>query len=237
MDDVLVVIPARYGSTRLPRKLVRQIAGIPLIRRVTEEVVAMNIGPVVVATDHPIIAEAVGKLAPIVRTSSAHMSGTDRIAEVLEHTEYRGVPTVLNIQGDQLGLPVADVRDVVRLLNAQIAVATMACPLSPWAWAESAHVKVVVADGQAMGFFRVAALPVFPPGWVVAEHVGVYAYRSAVVKDTSARPRSHMEEALSLEQVRFLEAGYRIGTHLAPAGPRVTVDTPGDLQRARELAW
>ena len=228
----IVIIPARYGATRLPGKALADIHGRPMIARVIEQVRrSRRVGRVVVATDDERVVaavEAVGETA--VMTSPRHVSGTDRIAEALAGLSWTG-DVVINVQGDE---PLVSPQTIDALVAAmddpQIEVATVVAPLrgDP---AEPSTVKAVLtAAGRALYFSR-APVPHGGPYW---HHVGLYAYRAqALARFTSSAPASN-ERSERLEQLRFLELGCPIAVvKVDEASP--SVDTPADLERVRRI--
>lgn len=239
---VLVVIPARYGSTRFPGKALADVHGKPLIVRVAENARGVRLADrVLVATDDPRIEAAVTAAGLDCELTGAHATGTDRIAEVAARHD---AALVVNLQGDEPLLPPADVDALIARMAAEPAwdIGTCAHPFDgPDDWREPNVVKVV-ADraGRALYFSRAPIPGMFPgaerPGHTVAlRHVGIYAYRREALLRFAALPRTPLEQAEGLEQLRALENGLTIGVVTVAAGP-VGVDTPADLERVR-AAW
>src|SRR5262245_1863561 len=240
--STVAIIPARYGSTRLPGKALADIAGQPMVWHVAERARrARGIARVIVATDDVRIRDAVASTGvEVVMTSPDHPSGTDRLAEVA-----RGIDAdvLLNVQGD---LPLLDPAMVERLAARMVdepalPMATVAVPLRDDAEWRSPHVVKVVAgaDGHALYFSRSpipfdrdgVRAPAEPLGW---RHVGMYAYRREILLRLAALPPSPLERRESLEQLRALEHGIAIGVvSWSDAVPLIEVDTPADLERAR----
>jgi 3-deoxy-manno-octulosonate cytidylyltransferase (CMP-KDO synthetase) len=241
----LVVVPARLASERLPRKPLADLGGEPMIVRVRR-----NLAPlaeagarVVVATDAPEVVaacEAAGFRAAM--TSAAHPSGTDRTAEVLELESAGGAAPelVLNVQGDEPFVAVDDLMRLMRRLegDARADLATLAFPTAEAAlFADPNTVKIVAAeDGRAVYFSR-AGVPHArggaggqPERFLV--HVGVYAFRARRLRDFVALPPSPLERTEKLEQLRAVEAGWRIVLETAAHFER-GIDTPQDLEAAR----
>lgn len=224
---VLYVIPARLGSTRLPNKPLRLLAGEPLIRRVAKRVQGMADGPVVVATDSRRVAGAVGGTgASVVLTQPGHVSGTDRVAEVIDRPEYAEFDLIVNVQGDEPFVPAEAVTGVIDRVIAGDDIGTAATLLMAQDAADPNRVKVAVdAGGRAISFSRS-----FIPG--SHHHRGIYAYRrDALFAWVHAGPAPE-EVAERLEQLRPLALGLTIGVAVlndpAPAG----IDTEEDLQMA-----
>jgi 3-deoxy-manno-octulosonate cytidylyltransferase (CMP-KDO synthetase) len=238
----VAIIPARYGSTRLPGKALADIAGRPMVWHVAERARrARGIARVIVATDDVRIRDAVaGSGVEVALTSPDHPSGTDRLAEVARGLDA-GV--LINVQGD---LPLLDPL-MIEALAARMAadpalpMATIAAPLLDETEWRSPHVVKVVVDtgGRALYFSRspvpfdrdAMRAPDEPLGW---RHVGMYAYRRDVLLRLAALPPSPLERRERLEQLRALEHGIAIGV-VAWRGDAtlIEVDTPADLARAR----
>lgn len=245
--DVLGVIPARLGSTRLPRKPLHPIAGRPLVEWVWRRAVEMGqFGAVVVATDSDEVAAAARAFgAEVAMTDAAHPSGTDRVAEVARGERYARFPVIVNVQGDEPFVPAAHVAEAVRLVRDDgWDVGTVACPLrSLDELREPSVVKVVRGDGEGALLFSRAPIP-FPrdgdpaPEALAAgpwlRHVGVYAYRREALLRWVALPEGELERIERLEQLRPMAAGMRIGVaRVAPA--EAGVDTPADAARAEAV--
>jgi 3-deoxy-manno-octulosonate cytidylyltransferase (CMP-KDO synthetase) len=232
------VIPARYGSVRLPGKALADLAGRPLIEHVYRRAAAApGVDAVIVATDDPRIAEAVERAGGCaVLTAATHASGTDRIAEVVA---ARPCDIVVNVQGDEPLLEPSLVGELVAPLRDDPAVqmSTARRRLIDPAEYESPHVVKVVVDGagDALYFSRAPiparrGTPGVPPGtWA---HIGVYAYRRDLLLRLAAWPRTPLEEVEALEQLRALEHGIRIRT-IETRHDAAGVDTPEDLERVR----
>ena len=241
--NVSVVIPARLASTRLPRKVLADLGGKPVLRHVWERAARMRRATeVLVATDSEEVAEVVaGWGGQFVLTSPACRSGTERIASMLQG--LRG-EFILNVQGDEPFIdPVLLDALADRFAAAGGDLVTPVYPIREAATlANPAVVKVVRgADGRALYFSR-AAIPymrgVPVEQWVERGrywgHLGVYGYSRAALARYSALPESALEAAESLEQLRFLEAGFCIQT-VETDYHAVAIDTPEDLERARAL--
>jgi 3-deoxy-manno-octulosonate cytidylyltransferase (CMP-KDO synthetase) len=228
---VLVVIPARLGSTRLPRKLLQPLGGVPLIVRVAERVHSFELADrLVVATDSPEILQVAGQAGfDVTLTSPCHPSGTDRVYEVAARPEFAGFDAILNVQGDAPFLPRAAAAGALEQLARGFAVGTAAVPLGPGDGDDPGCVKVLIGGrGEARGFSR---LPI--AGGVNWRHLGVYGYtRPALERITRAAP-TRAERAEGLEQLRALALGLAVGVARLdePAGP--AVDTPADLEEAQ----
>lgn len=240
---VLIVVPARVGSTRLPRKPLQPLAGVPLIARVYQRAMQVpGINRVVVATDsREVVAVLASSGAEVVMTSPHHPSGTDRVAEVARMPAYRGYEVIVNLQGDEPFLPLDAVTGAIRRVEGGDQIGTAAAPLDPRFRNDPAHVKVVSdGEGRALYFSR-AAIPAVRESENMGEalwwrHIGVYAYRAEVLQRVAALPPSPLEQLERLEQLRALQAGFTIGVSFLdhPAWPGI--DTPDDLAIA-DARW
>jgi 3-deoxy-manno-octulosonate cytidylyltransferase (CMP-KDO synthetase) len=234
--QIVGLIPARYASVRFPAKPLALLNGKPMVVHVLDAARASRrLDRVVVATDDERIAQAVRAAGgETVMTSASAASGTDRLAEAA-----RALPgdVYVNVQGDE---PLMDPVSIDRAVDALLAspdreIASVWVPLPAGEASDPNAVKVVVAaDGRALYFSR-AAIP-YPRGGapVYRKHLGLYAYRAATLAAVAALPPSALEKSESLEQLRWLEAGYSIWMAEA-AADSIGVDTPEDLSRAE--AW
>lgn len=250
MTDFVVVIPARYASTRLPGKPLLDIGGKPMVVRVAERARASGAAGVIVATDHAEIArvvEASGFVA--VMTREDHASGTDRIAEVAAHQCLAQDRIVVNLQGDEPLIEPALIRDVALQLeaHADAAIATACCPLTDAAQMSNANVVKVVLDkyGYALYFSR-APIPfardafaggivALPPGLPAYRHIGIYAYRAGFLARYALLAPAAIEQTEALEQLRALWHGHRISVAITAQAPHAGVDTAADLAHVRAL--
>lgn len=237
---MIAVIPARYGSSRLPAKALAEIDGVPMVVRVWRQACkARLIERVIVATDDERIAAPVRAAGgEAVMTSSAHVSGTDRIAEVASRA---AADIYLNVQGDLPFIDPADLDALAAPMRADpsIEMATLATPiLSPEEWRNPDVVKVVCDErGDALYFSR-SSVPFARDGGVpdrALRHIGVYCYRRDFLLRFAALRPGVLEQIEKLEQLRALERGYRIRV-VASVAPSLEVDTAEDLARARKLA-
>jgi 3-deoxy-manno-octulosonate cytidylyltransferase (CMP-KDO synthetase) len=237
---VIAVVPARYGSSRLPAKALAEIAGVPMVVRVWRQASkAKSIARVIVATDDERIAAPVRAAGgEAMMTSRAHQSGTDRIAEVA--SKISG-DVFLSVQGDQPFISPADLDALAEAMcsDASIQMATLATPIIDLLeWTDPNKVKVVCgADGNALYFSR-SPIPHARGGGMPKEalrHIGVYAYRRDFLMKFAALPMGVLERIEKLEQLRALEHGYVIRV-IKSVAPSLEVDTADDLKRAREAA-
>jgi 3-deoxy-manno-octulosonate cytidylyltransferase (CMP-KDO synthetase) len=238
----LAVIPARLGATRLPRKPLRLLAGLPLIVRVLQRVAALALADhVVVATDSEEIAAAVRRAGgEAVITRADHPSGTDRVAEVARRPEYTGVDAILNVQGDEPFLSAAAARGALeQVARRGFPLGTAAARAPRAILASPDAVKVVAADDGAAMYFSRAPIPFLRDAadgaaldGRVLHHVGVYAYTPAALARWVALAPHPLERVERLEQLRPLAAGMRMGVAVVDEALRGGVDTQADLDRA-----
>jgi 3-deoxy-manno-octulosonate cytidylyltransferase (CMP-KDO synthetase) len=238
----LVVIPARLGAMRLPRKPLRLLSGLPLIVRVWQRISQMNVADaVVVATDDESVASAVRAVgAECVMTSDEHTSGTERVAEVASQPRFRGFKTIVNVQGDEPFIGSGSVKGAADLVSTgRFPLGTAASRASTEILETPSLVKVVVAqDGRAMYFSR-APIPYLrdkADSGKLAErtlqHIGVYAYSREALTQWVSLPPHPLEEIERLEQLRPLAAGLPIGVAVTNEAPASGIDTEEDLERA-----
>ncbi|MCT8991819.1 3-deoxy-manno-octulosonate cytidylyltransferase [Chelativorans sp. SCAU2101] len=240
----IILIPARMASTRLPGKPLADIAGKPMIAQVAARALESGIGRVVVATDTAEIAAA-AKAGGVeaVMTRGDHPSGSDRIFEALGKIDPDSkAEIVINLQGDLPTIAPEDIRAVLRPLeDGHVDIATLGAEISnEEEKTNPAVVKIVGAPlpatpGQerlrALYFTRATA----PWGdGPLYHHIGIYAYRRAALERFVALPPGVLEQRERLEQLRALEAGMRIDAEIVRTVP-LGVDTPADLERARQI--
>jgi 3-deoxy-manno-octulosonate cytidylyltransferase (CMP-KDO synthetase) len=247
---IVAIIPARFGSTRLPGKPLSDIHGKPLIQHVHERVRrARGLDRVLVATDDERIARVVRSFGgEAVMTSPRHATGTDRLAEAAAGTDAE---IVVNVQGDEPLLDPAFVEAALRPFteDAGLQMSTVSLPLLDPEEMLSPHVVKVVTDarGDALYFSRsplpyvrqagdarAAAAEAVRQG-LARKHVGLYAYRREALARFAALPPTRLEEAEGLEQLRALHHGIRIRVVEVEGDGGVAVDTPQDLERVRDL--
>ena len=248
----VVVIPARQASSRLPGKMLADLAGKPMVLRVAEQALASNASRVVIATDHPTIAQAArsGGIETLL-TRVDHPSGTDRLAEAAAQLGLPDDTIVVNVQGDE---PLIDPKLINRVAHqlAQeqdplVVMATCATPLTEAANFFNPNVVKVVCNqqGRALYFSR-APIPWDREAFQTAEknlqsgfpalhHIGLYAYRVAFLKRFPTLDVGVLERLEALEQLRALEHGFAISVLQIDAHPGAGVDTPEDLQRVRQF--
>jgi 3-deoxy-manno-octulosonate cytidylyltransferase (CMP-KDO synthetase) len=238
----LVVIPARLGAMRLPRKPLRLLSGLPLIVRVWQRISEMNVADtVVVATDDDSVASTVRAAgAECVMTSPNHSSGTERVAEVASQPRFRGYETVVNVQGDEPFIGKGAVRGAAEIVSTgKFPLGTAASRASNEILDTPSLVKVVVGDdGRAMYFSR-APIPFLRDSADAPklaertlQHIGVYAYSREALSKWVSLPPHPLEEIERLEQLRPLAAGLPIGVAVTNEAPASGIDTEEDLERA-----
>ncbi|QWT22391.1 3-deoxy-manno-octulosonate cytidylyltransferase [Bacillus sp. NP157] len=244
----VVVVPARFGSTRLPGKPLLKIGGVSMVRRVAQRASGAGAAQVVVATDDPrVAAEMRGCEGDILvcMTREDHASGTDRIAEVADHFGWPEDTIVVNLQGDEPFAPAAGIRAVVDTLAGDEApMATLATPITDADELFDPNIVKVVRSGKGRAlYFTRSPAPwardafaqdrhVLPAGVPFLRHIGIYAYRAGFLRRMAALSRTPLEQTESLEQLRALEHGYAISVSLTPEPFPPGIDTPDDLARA-----
>lgn len=233
--NIACIIPSRYESTRLPGKPLRMIHGKTLIRRVYERARLAKVpDAVLVATDHEAIAEEVRSFGGTpVMTSPACPTGTDRLAEVVR--QHREFDIIVNVQGDEPMINPEIIDQLALLLKDRpdLDMATAATPLLEEEYDDPAAVKVVVNQrGEALYFSRsLIPFPRHPFATPPLKHVGIYAYRRDFLLAYAEMEQTPLEVTESLEQLRALERGYKIGVILEDA-PGIGIDTEEDLRKA-----
>ena len=242
MPEFVVVIPARYESTRLPGKPLREILGRPMIEHVCERGRESGAKEVIVATDDDRIAEAVESFGGTVcMTGRHHESGTERIAEVAELRDWNDDTIVVNLQGDEPAMPAVVLDECASLLEQSGAdIATLASPLRSLDDFRNPNVVKVVRNdaGDALYFSR-STIP-FPRNegtdddamQLALHHHGIYGYRCEALRRFVDAPASKLEQIEALEQLRALSIGMRIAVGVPSVRPGAGVDTEADLAAA-----
>jgi 3-deoxy-manno-octulosonate cytidylyltransferase (CMP-KDO synthetase) len=240
--EIVAVIPARFASTRLPGKPLLSETGRPLIQHVVEAARrAQSLERIIVATDDPRIASAVKAFGgEAMMTRADHPTGTDRVAEVAARIEKARI--IVNVQGDEPEITGSTIDQLVSLLedDPEVPMATLATPIRDEAvYRDPSCVKVVCSRrGRALYFSR-SPIPWHRDGLpdpgtaktaVAYLHLGLYAYRRDFLLSIGNLPRSPLEAAEKLEQLRVLEAGYPIAIGIVDE-PSIGIDTPEDYQR------
>ena len=240
-----IVIPARYGSTRLPAKALADINGKPLVYWVWRQAMQSRAVSVTIATDDIRIQEAMTPHgADVIMTDANNPSGTDRLAEVARLKAWDSDVIVINLQGDEPLMPVSNLEQVAGLLNAypEASIATLCEPIDTAdAFHDPSVVKVVSDSSGRAHYFSRSPIPHVrgaDEAYVPSEarrHVGLYAYRVSFLADFASQTVAPLEQLESLEQLRALHCGHEIriadAIEPVPAG----VDTPKDLDAVRRL--
>lgn len=244
-----VVVPARLGSTRLPRKVLRELGGKPLVQHVWEAACRSGASEVLIATDSYEVAQACTAFgATVAMTATTHRSGTDRANEVARQAGWAGAEIVVNLQGDEPLMPSALVLQAAELLadDPQAHIASLCHPLQHQdEWLNPNIVKLVMdRRGYALYFSRAPIpwqregssreQPRLPDG-LAFRHIGLYAYRVDALAEFSALPPAPLEDCEALEQLRALTHGFRIRMGVTRTPPLRGVDTEEDLLAVERL--
>jgi 3-deoxy-manno-octulosonate cytidylyltransferase (CMP-KDO synthetase) len=239
---IVGIIPARYGSKRLPGKMLVELAGKPLVMHTYGRACeAKLLDRVIVATDDARILEAVTAAGgEAVMTAGTHRCGSDRVAEVASKLEC---DLVVNVQGDEVLIEPGVIDAAARLLldDPDADVGTMACPIrTKEEYLDRSVVKVVVALGRQALYFSRAPIPHSKTGRFsskldVFRHIGIYSFRRSFLIEYALLPTGRLEQAEDLEQLRALEHGARILVGMTDDHTRLKIDTQEDLERARAL--
>ncbi|ASX26370.1 3-deoxy-manno-octulosonate cytidylyltransferase [Candidatus Williamhamiltonella defendens] len=241
----VIVIPARYGSTRLPGKPLIDIQGKPMVLHVMERAREAGADRVIVATDHVEILQVIKSAGgEACFTSSEHSSGTERLAEVIEKYRFSDTDIIVNVQGDEPMIPPIIIDQVAKnLVNTCLGMATLAAPITNKVDLMNPNVvKVVVnALGHALYFSR-APIPWKRDGLMTEEknrtalrHIGIYAYRVDFVRRYINWGKSPLEEIEKLEQLRVLWHGEKIHVDIVKKIPPQGIDSPEDLEKIRKI--
>ena len=248
MPAFKVVIPARFASTRLPGKPLLDICGKPMVIRVAEQAAKSGAQQIIIATDHqPIITAANEHGFHACMTRADHSSGTDRIAEVSAQQGWTDDTIVVNVQGDEPLIPPSLISAVAQHLadHPDCAIATACHPIHEEAFMRNPNIVKAVLDkhGNALYFSR-APIPwprdayaenqPLPQSVTVLRHIGIYAYRAGFLREYGQLTPALIEQVESLEQLRALYHGYKIGVTITQEAPPSGVDTQQDLQVARQ---
>lgn len=256
----IVVIPARYASTRLPGKPLADIGGKPMIRHVYERACESGASRVVIATDDHRIESACREFgAEVVMTAADHASGTDRLEEVARKLEFEPRDRVVNVQGDEPLIPPLLIDQVADNLEAfpEAAIATLCEPITDTPTLFNPNVVKVVTDARGMAhYFSRAPIPWAREEWAREEwvtglspqeklpmpanaryfrHIGIYGYRVSLLKAFVNWSPAPTEITESLEQLRALYNGALIHVAEASVAPAAGVDTEQDLERLRAM--
>ncbi len=239
--SVVVFIPVRYASTRLPGKPLALIAGKPMVQRVFEQAAkAEGVDRVVIATDDDRIARTCAEFgAQAVMTAAEHRCGTDRVWEAARRLGLTENDIVINVQGDQPLIPPETIEEVAKPLqdDPELGMATLAVPMSPEDAQDPVNVAAVLdEEGYALYFSR-AALPFDRDGdnpVTYLKHLGIYAYRRWFLDLFHELPTGKLEEIEKLEMLRALEHGHRIKVAVTEHDS-IEVDRPEDVFKVERI--
>ena len=237
-----VIIPARYASSRLPAKMLKEINGKSLIEHTYSNAIKSNASRVIIATDDErikTVAEGFG--AEVCMTNDSHTSGTSRIAEVVSFLNFQNDDVIVNLQGDEPMMSPSAINQVAsNLVSSGMSVATLCEAIDTEdAYFDENCVKVVYnSRGRAMYFSR-SPVPAFRDGQNINldlcfRHIGLYAYRVNFLKNYSNMPISRLETAEKLEQLTFLMEGFDIHVDVSFASTGYGVDTESDLIKVKK---
>ena len=237
------IIPARYASTRFPGKPLAVLGGKTVIQRVYEQVSSV-LSEVYVATDDERIFSCVESFGgKAVMTRADHQSGTDRIQEAMEKTATQA-DVIINVQGDEPFIQPSQIKMLMQLFDdPSTQIGTLGKRFESIEAVENPNSPKIVTDQRGFALYFSRSVIPFIRGkahedWLgeypFLKHLGVYAYRREVLAEVTQLPQSSLEKAESLEQLRWLQNGYRIRVGLTDV-ETVGIDTPEDLQRAEEF--
>ena len=249
-----IVIPARYASSRLPGKPLRDICGKPMIQHVIERAQASQAKQVIVATDAQEIVDAISNTdVQVCLTRADHQSGTERLSEVIEQLGFSDEEILINLQGDEPMMPAVCLNQVGQALeqDSKVKMATLCTPLTDINELFDPHAVKVIRDKDDFAiYFSRAAIPWYRDGFndraqadhgVMPEfqqyqrHIGLYGYRAGFIRQYLEWESSDLEKTESLEQLRVLYHGEKIKVITAEIPPGPGVDTIEDLNRVCEL--
>lgn len=244
-----VLVPARLKSTRLPRKVLADLNGLPMVVRVAQRAALSNAARVVVAADdHEIVQACRAHAVDCVLTDPEHPTGSDRLAQACALLGLDGDDAVVNVQGDEPMIDPALIDACAALLAArpECVMSTAAHAIDHVDELLSPNVVKVVLDGSARAlYFSRAPIPWWRDGHAQGvtqlpqpaplRHIGIYGYRASFLRRFPQLPASPLEAIESLEQLRVLWHGERIAVHVSESRPGPGIDTPEDLARVRQL--
>ncbi|RLD85647.1 MAG: 3-deoxy-manno-octulosonate cytidylyltransferase [Bacteroidetes bacterium] len=240
--NIIGIIPSRYASTRFPGKPLALIRGKSMIQRVYEQAKkTKKLARVIVATDDERIASHVMSFGgEAVTTAASHLNGTSRCLEVIERPQFQSAEAVINIQGDEPFINPVQIDQLAELFaDQQTDIATMATIISDNdELFDSNTVKVVIDQNSFALYFSRQAIPfnrmLHPDQWIenhhYLKHIGIYGYRTTVLKKITALPPSPLENSEKLEQLRWLENGFKIKIKTTDF-ESISIDTPADLEK------
>lgn len=242
-----IVIPVRMASTRLPEKPLLDLEGKSMVQRVYEKALACSVNSVLIATEDQRVVEAVQNFGgDVCLTSENHCSGTERLAEAVEKAGYDSDDVIINVQGDEPMIPVANIEAVGNnlLAHQQASMATLCEKIDQVDQVNDPNIVKVITDREGMAmYFSRAPIPwvrnYFPnqlPNEVDCyKHIGIYAYRAHFLKRYTTLAPSAIERWESLEQLRVLWHGHAIHVGLAACKAPPGIDTENDLLYVRRM--
>lgn len=245
-----IVIPARFNSSRLPGKPLLPLAGKSLIQRTYENALNCNAKETIIATDDLRIAEACHAFgAKVCMTKNTHLTGTDRIAEVVEINQWPDDAIIVNVQGDEPFMPVSTIHTIYKALETHqnAAMATACCPIQTIEDIFNPNCVKVVLDSQGLAlYFSRAPIPwdrdtFATPHKILAvntlhyRHIGLYAYRAQLLRQYASWAPSILENIEALEQLRILHYGARIHVSILENPLPPGIDTAEDIQVAEKI--
>ena len=249
-SDIVLVIPSRYASTRLPGKPLRLLAGKPMIQHVYQRALdaAEEVGfeSIIIATDDVGIQDVCEDFgATVCMTSCGHQTGSDRLAEVVSLNGWSDETIIVNLQGDEPLTPIANLKQVAENLanNPEASIATLATKLQSHAEYADTNVVKVVTDQQGMAlYFSRSSIPFqrdlddeLDSNDFALRHIGIYAYRAGYLKRFATMPPCQIEQLEKLEQLRAMWYGAKIHVDIAREVPGHGVDTEADLKMVEKL--
>ena len=249
MSGFSVIIPARFGSSRLPGKPLLDLGGKTVLQRVYEQACQSDAKEVIIATDDERIRKVAGTFADqVIMTSSDHESGTDRLQEVAKNIALSDDAIVVNVQGDEPLIPPAVINQVAEnLAEAEASIATLCEPITDEATAFDPNAVKVVFNRHGIAlYFSRAPIPwnrdtfaagagQLPERMNLYRHIGIYAYRVSFLHDFVAWGPCPLEQTECLEQLRAMWHGHRIHVEQAVETPPTGIDTEADLEKVRAL--
>lgn len=248
--DYKIVIPARYGSSRLPGKPLIELAGKPMVQHVYERACETGVSDIIIATDDQRIESVARDFgANVMMTDPNHDNGTDRIAEVVKHQGWNKDTVVVNLQGDEPLIPksLIDLTATALINNSQAGMSSLCTPIhSADDGFDTNVVKVVLNARQEAMYFSRATIPWDRDSYKESQqqltqrhpcyrHIGMYGYRVGFLQDYAEMVPTSIEATESLEQLRALWYGVTIQMAVIDQAPGHGIDTPADVERVNEL--
>ncbi len=241
MINFHIIIPARYESTRLPGKLLLDLGGSSVIKRVYQQALKAQPKSITIATDSELIAEHVVQFgAPVKMTAFEHQTGTDRAAEIVAQGAFAADAIIVNVQGDEPFIAPALIQQVALALEqSNCPMATLCCPIENMEQLQNSNtVKVVRNKHKEALYFSRSPIPKHRAAASIENcfrHIGVYAYRAAFLLNYVSWAPCELESQEMLEQLRVLWQGYKIQVEEACVPPSPDINTTEDLLLARQL--